>query len=145
MYPCEIEPVLTERINATKSLNLWIEAMKKLGEMKLYIQRYQQVIQVPADEKCLCSITAHTELLLNQINALWNDFILAEDIVNKLMENADEQNSELLNVVRLFFDCYEEIETLISNQNNPSDLIQMIETVSIIMFVLLPFVSEHSS
>lgn len=145
MYPCEIEPVLIEKINATKSLNLWIEAMKKLGEMKLYIQRYQQVIQVPADEKCLCSITAHTELLLNQINALWNDFILAEDIVNKLMENADEQNSELLNVVRLFFDCYEEIETLISNQNNPSDLIQMIETVSIIMFVLLPFVSEHSS
>ena len=145
MYPCEIEPVLIEKINATKSLNLWIEAMKKLGEMKLYIQRYQQVIQVPADEKCLCSITVHTELLLNQINALWNDFILAEDIVNKLMENADEQNSELLNVVRLFFDYYEEIETLISNQNNPSDLIQMIETVSIIMFVLLPFVSEHSS
>ena len=145
MYPCEIEPVLIEKINATKSLNLWIEAMKKLGEMKLYIQRYQQVIQVPADEKCLCSITVHTELLLNQINALWNDFILAEDIVNKLMENADEQNSELLNVVRLFFDYYEEIETLISNQNNPSDLIQMIETVSFIMFVLLPFVSEHSS
>ena len=145
MYPCEIEPVLIEKINATKSLNLWIEAMKKLGEMKLYIQRYQQVIQVPADEKCLCSITVHTELLLNQINALWNDFILAEDIVNKLMENAVEQNSELLNVVRLFFDYYEEIETLISNQNNPSDLIQMIETVSIIMFVLLPFVSEHSS
>ena len=76
MYPCEIEPVLIEKINATKSLNLWIEAMKKLGEMKLYIQRYQQVTQVPADEKCLGSIIAHTELLLKQINALWNDFAL---------------------------------------------------------------------
>ena len=144
MYPCEIEPVLIEKINATKSLNLWIEAMKKLGEMKLYIQRYQQVTQVPADEKCLGSIIAHTELLLKQINALWNDFILAEDIVNKLMENADEQNSELLNVVRLFFDCYKDIEMVINSKSDPSELIQIIETVSIIMFVLLPFVSVHS-
>lgn len=145
MYPCEIEPALMERINATKSLNLWIDAMKKLGEMKLHFQRYQQIIQVPVDDKCLCSITAYTDLLVCQIKALWNDFVLVEDFVNELIENANEQNSELLNVVQLFFECYEEIETLISNQNDPSDLIQMIETVSIIMFVLLPFVSEHRS
>lgn len=144
MYPCEIEPVLIEKMNATNSLKLWIESMKKLGEMKLYIQRYQQVIQVPADEKCLCSITTHTELLINQINALWNDFILAEDIVNKLMENADEQNSELLNVMRLFFDCHKDIEIVINSKSDPSELMQIIETVSIIIFVLLPFVSAHS-
>lgn len=145
MYPCETEHALIEKMNATKSLNLWIEAMKKLGEMKLYIQRYQQIVQVSVDDKCLCSMTAYTKLLINQINALWNDFILVEDIVTELIENADEQNSELLNVVQLFFGCYEEIETVISNQNDPSELIQIIETVSIIMFVLLPFVSEHSS
>ena len=144
MYPCETEPVLLEKMNATKSLNMWIEAMKKLGEIKLYIQRQQQVIQVPVDDKCLCSMTAHTEFLIAQINALWNNFVLIEDIVSKLIENANEQNSELLNVVQLFFGCYEEIETTISNQNDPSELIQVIETVSIIMFVLLPFVSEHS-
>ena len=145
MYPCETEPALIEKMNATKSLNLWIESMKKLGEMKLYIQRYQQIVQVPVDDNCFCSITAYTELLINQINALWNDFISVEDIVNELIEDADEQNSELLNVMQLFFDCYEEIETVISNKNDPSELIQIIETVSVIMFVLLPFVSEYSS
>ena len=145
MYPCETEPALIEKMNATKSLNLWIESMKKLGEMKLYIQRYQQIVQVPVDDNCLCSITAYTELLINQINALWNDFISVEDIVNELIEDADEQNSELLNVMQLFFDCYEEIETVISNKNDSSELIQIIETVSVIMFVLLPFVSEYSS
>ena len=145
MYPCETEPMLIEKMNATKSLNLWIESMKKLSEMKLYIQRYQQIVQVPVDDNCLGSITAYTELLINQINALWNDFISVEDIVNELIEDADEQNSELLNVVQLFFDCYEEIETVIINKNDPSELIQIIETVSVIMFVLLPFVSEYSS
>ena len=145
MYPCETEPALIGKMNATKSLNLWIESMKKLSEMKLYIQRYQQIIQVPVDDNCLCSITAYTELLINQINALWNDFISVEDIVNELIEDADEQNSELLNVMQLFFDCYKEIETVIINKNDPNELIQIIETVSVIMFVLLPFVSEYSS
>ena len=141
MYPCETEPALIEKMTATKSLNLWIESMKKLSEMKLYIQRYQQIVQVPVDDKCLCSITAYTELLMNQINALWNDFISVEDIVNELIEDADEQNRELLNVVQLFFDCYEEIKTVIINKNDPSELIQIIETVSVIMFLLLPSVS----
>lgn len=141
MYPCETEPALIEKMTATKSLNLWIESMKKLSEIKLYIQRYQQIVQVPVDDKGLCSITAYTELLINQINALWNDFISVEDIVNELIENADEQNSELLNVVQLFFDCYEEIKTVIINKNDPSELIQIIETVSVIMFLLLPSVS----
>lgn len=80
-------------------------------------------------------------MLINQINALWNDFISVEDIVNELIEDADEQNSELLNVVQLFFDCYEEIKTVIINKNDPSELIQIIETVSVIMFLLLPSVS----
>ena len=141
MYPCETEPALIEKMTATKSLNLWIESMKKLSEMKLYIQRYQQIVQVPVDDKCLCSITAYTELLINQINELWNDFISVEDIVNELIEDADEQIRELLNVVQLFFDCYEEIKTVIINKNDPSELIQIIETVSVIMFLLLPSVS----
>lgn len=83
----------------------------------------------------------YTEMLIDQINTLWNDFILVEDLVSELIENANEQNSELLNVVKLFFNCYEELETVISTQNDPSELIQIIETVSIIMFLLLPSVS----
>lgn len=137
MYPCEIEPVLIEKMNATNSLKLWIESMKKLGEIKLYIQRYQQIVQTSIDEKCLCSMNAYTEMLIDKINTLWNDFILVENLVSELIENANEQNSELLNVIKLFFDCYEEIETAIRTQNDPSEIIQIIKEVSIVMFLLL--------
>ena len=78
---------------------------------------------------------------LFSVDSQFNDFILVEDLVSELIENANEQNSELLNVVKLFFNCYEELETVISTQNDPSELIQIIETVSIIMFLLLPSVS----
>lgn len=145
MYPCEIEPALNEKINATTILKLWVDAIRKVGEMKLHFQRYQQIIQVHADDNCQCSIAAYIESLISQIKALWSDFLLIEDIVNKLIEDADEQNRELLNVVQLFFAGYEEIETVICNQNDPSELIQITDTVSIIMFILLPFVSGYSS
>lgn len=145
MFPCEIEPALVEKINASKTLNAWVASMRKLGEMKLYIQRYQQVMQVSVDEKCLCSLTSFTELLIEQINSLWMDFLLSKDIVNKMIKVADEQNSELLNVVQLFFDCYEDVISVIRNQNDPSELIQIIETVSIVMFALQPFVSDYGS
>ena len=145
MYPCEIEPTLMERITATKSLNLWIDAMKKLGEMKLHFQRYQQIVQVPVGDNCLCSITAYTDLLVCQIKALWNDFVSIEEFVNELIEDANEQNRELRNVVQLLFGYYVEIETVISTQNDPGELVQIIETVSIIMCALFPFVSEQSS
>lgn len=145
MFPCEIEPALVEKINASETLNIWVDSMKKLGEMKLYIQRYQQVMQVPVDEKCLCSLTSFTELLVEQINSLWKDFLLSEDIINNMIEEADEKNSKLLNFIKLFFDYYEEVVSLIRNQNDPSELIQIIEMVSIVMFVLQPFVSEYGS
>ena len=76
--------------------------MKKLGEIKLYIQRYQQVVQVSVDEKCICSMNAFTELLIVQIKALWNEFTLVEDVVSELIKKADEQNGELINGVCSF-------------------------------------------
>lgn len=144
MFPCEIEPALAKEINAGEILNSWVDAMRKLGEIKLYIQRYQQVMQVPADEKCLCSLTSFTESLIEQIKLLWKDLLLAEDIVNEMIKEVDEQNGKLLNIVQLFFDCYEEIESVIRNQNDPGELIQIIETVSLLMFALQPFVSAYA-
>lgn len=49
MFPCDKEPVLMERINASKSLRIWNNAMEKIGVMKVYLQRYMQILQVPVD------------------------------------------------------------------------------------------------
>lgn len=143
MYPCEIEPILSEKINATEILQLWVDAMKKIGEIKLYLKRYQQIIQVPVDEKCLCSMTSYIKLLMEQINVLWEEFLLLEDTVSVMIEDADEQSSKQLNFVQHFFDCYEKIEAVISSKNDSTELIQVIEMVYIVMFALLPFVSKY--
>lgn len=142
MFPCEIEPVLMERINASKSLRIWNNAMEKLGDMKAYLQRFQQILQVPADQKCLCTLTTHTEELINQINALWNDIILIDNVVNELFEDVDEQNIKPLNIIKQFLDCYEEIESIIRKHNDLSESIRIIEGVMVIMIYLLPLVAK---
>lgn len=142
MYPCKIEPELMKKINATKSLNLWVAAMKKLGEMRVHILRYQQVIQVKVDEKCLCSIRLYIERLLKEIGELWDEVLLIRGLISEILEDADEQNGELLKVVQQFLDCFGEIKVIIINKKDPSELIKIIENVSIVMFVLLPFVAK---
>ena len=145
MYPCEIEPTLIQKQNMTKFMRLWGDTISKLAEMKSYLKRYQQIIQVPVDDRCRCSITAYAELLSNQIKKLWSDLILVENIINELIEHADIQNSEYLNFILIFLGCYEEIEAVIRNQNDPGEIIQMIDAVIGIMFILLSFVSKYSS
>lgn len=142
MFPCEIEPVLMERINASKSLKTWNNTMEKLGDMKACLQRYQQNLQVPADQKCLCTLTRHTEELINQISALWNDIILIDNVVNELFEDVDEQNIKPLNIIKQFFDCYEEIESIIRKHNDLSESIHVTEGVIVVMIYLLPLVAK---
>lgn len=145
MFPCEMEPMFVKEINFSKMLNRWIGSMRKLGEIMLYIQKYQQVLQVKVDKKCLCSIRSFTELLIKQIDLLWQDFILVKDLVKSIIGKADETNSNLLNVVQLFVNCYEEIVSVIRDQKDPRELIKIIKTVYISMFALQPFISEQSS
>lgn len=76
---------------------------------------------------------------------MWDDFILVESIVNKLIKVADEKNRELLNAMQIFFGWYEQLKIVIDAQNDPSEYIELIDNAFSIMLVLLPFVSEHSS
>lgn len=144
MFPCEIEPVLMERINATMPLKVWNEAIVKLSEMKMHLQRYQQILQVPADQKCLCTLITYKEELINQINTLWKDIILIDDVVNELFEDADEQNLKYLNIIKQFFDYCKEIKFMINKQNDPSESIDITEAVLGMMIYLLPSVAKLS-
>lgn len=145
MFPCEIEPAFIKRINENKILKIWIGSIRKLGEMKMYIQRYQQVMQMEVDKKCLPGLKAFNESLYMQIVLLWKDFLLSKDIVYRLIEGADEKNRELIKVVQLFCDYQEDIMSIIRNQNDPSELLQIIEIVVGAMIVLQPVVSEYGS
>lgn len=76
---------------------------------------------------------------------IWEEFSISKELVTEMLEVADEQNNELLSVVQLLFDCYDEIVSTIKDQNDPSELIQLIEKVFIVMFAAQPFVAGYSA
>ena len=125
-------------------LKVWNEAIVKLSEMKMHLQRYQQILQVPADQKCLCTLITYKEELIDQINTLWKDIILIDDVVNELFEDADEQNLKYLNIIKQFFDYCKEIKFMINKQNDPSESIDITEAVLGMMIYLLPSVAKLS-
>ena len=87
-------------------------------------------------------MTKHTEELINQISVLWKDVVLIDDVVNELFEDVDEQNIELLNIIKQFSDCYDVIESIIRKHNDLSESIYKIEEVIVIMIYLLPLVAK---
>lgn len=144
MFPCEIEDILQEKIIIGGAQDTWINVLKKIGEMKLYLQRYSQVLRVPVSENCINSYNSFLESLIKQMRELWREIVPVEEIVNELIKEADEQIVELLNVIQLFLDCYDEIENCIRANGDLNEVIQITETVAGIMIILLPYVTKYS-
>ena len=143
MLPCEMEPIIINEINKNDTYNRWINALKKLGEIKLHLQRYHQVLQVSVDPKCKCNLTSFVESLVEQIYILWEEFSLIKELVAEMLEEADVYNSELLNIMWLFFDCHDDISLSISTQRDPSEFIEIIDKVSAAMVLTQSFAATY--
>lgn len=47
-------------------------------------------------------------------------------------------------MVKLFFECYDEIEAYIRENSDPKQIIQILEAVSGVMFAVQPYVVKRS-
>lgn len=145
MLPCEIDSVLNEQIVCGNIQATWVEAIRKINEIKIYLVQYHQVLQVPMDERCVDTRMLFYENLIEQVKALWEEFEFCRELVNALMEESNGQYMEMLNLVKLFFNCYEEIEDSIKNHIDPNEIIEIMQTVSGMMVILYPYVVRYSS
>ncbi|MCM1191580.1 MAG: hypothetical protein NC389_04015 [Acetatifactor muris] len=144
MFPCEIEQGLEGRISSGGMHNRWIEAMQKISMIKLYLQCYKQVLQVPVDEKCNNSIIAFRVSLVEKIGLFWRELASCEVLVKKLAEEADGESKQYLEMVKLFFDIFDDVKNCIEDHSDPSEIMQVIDSVFGLMILLLPYVIEHS-
>lgn len=52
MFPCEIELEVKEKIFTKVNVLTWITAMQKIQEIKIYLKRFQQIIQIEPSKSC---------------------------------------------------------------------------------------------
>lgn len=145
MFPCRIEDELAESIILGKAHKKWIEAMQKIGAIKTYLRCCSQVLKVSVDDECAVGTDAFKNALLKRIEILYKELISCEILVGKLIDKATGQIVEFLEVMKLFFEYFDEINDCIASNSDPNEIIQAIDNVFVVMILLQPYVIEHDS
>jgi len=104
----------------------------------MFLKHVYQVVSVPFDRRCAGGWSALTELYIERLNELWSDYLHYEYLVNQLLEDANEENRESLEIVKSSFGWREEIITLIRERNDLQVALQAIAaTIGVILSTTL--------
>ena len=142
MLPCEIEADAKDKLFDSTEITIWITAMQKIQEIKLYLKRFGQIVQVETDEDCTHIFEFFAESTKGKIQKLWEEFSACEYLVDQLIRNTNGQILDMVDVVKTFLGCYDElIECIIAGQDT-GEIVQLIDTISTIMLFLQSAVSN---
>lgn len=142
MLPCEIKPEVKEKIFTKANVLTWIAAIKKVQEIKLYIKRFQQIIQIQPSKNCIGTFELFCKKTEEKIQSLWDQFIVCERIVDELSTDTDKQILEMIQAIKTFCNCNDDIINCIKSKSNTEEVVYIIDIISSIMFLLQPLVSN---
>lgn len=145
MFPCKIEDELAERIIFGKTHKNWIGAMQKIGVIKAYLRCYSKVLGVVINDECIAGLNVFKKALLKRIKILRKELVLCEILVKKLMDEATGEIAEFLEIMKLFFDYFDDIYECIEDNRDPDEIIQAIDKIFTVMLLLQSYVIKHVS
>lgn len=144
LLPCEIEAAAKDNLFDSAEKTIWITAMQKIQEIKLYLKRFSQIVQIVPDENCIQVFESFAENTESKIQELWNEFAICEDLVDQLMTNVDQKTVDMANAIKTFLGHQNDIFECITNGRDISEIIQLIDTLSAIMLFLQPFLLKKN-
>ena len=142
IFPCEIEPEVKEKFFAKTDVLTWIAAMQKIQEIKLYIKRFQQIIQIEPSKNCISIFELFCKKTEEKIQSLWVEFTMCENIVDELSTDTDKQIHEMIDAIKTFCNCGDDIIACIRRKSNTEEVIHIIDAISSIMLLLQPLISS---
>lgn len=145
LLPCKIEEKMEEHFICGKAHKIWIEAMPRIGAIKSYLQSYSQVLGVTIDAKCVEGVNVFKKALLKRIEILQKELVSCEILVEKLMDEATGQIMDFLEIMKLFFDYFDDIYDCIENQHKPNEIMQAIDRIFTAMIFLQPYIIKRDS
>jgi len=138
LFPCDIEPEVLRKIISKPGQADWFHMFEKISGIRMFLKHVYQVVSVPFDRRCAGGWSALTELYIERLNELWSDYLHYEYLVNQLLEDANEENRESLEIVKSSFGWREEIITLIRERNDLQVALQAIAaTIGVILSTTL--------
>ena len=142
MFPYEIEADVKNKLFDSTEVAIWITAMKKIQEIKLHLKRFDQILQIQPDENCIQIFESFAEKTKLKFQALWSEFVVCKDLVDKLIEDATGQDLEMLNIINTMFGCYDEIIDCILKRAKIKEIVPIIDIVCSNMLLLQPLINN---
>ena len=116
--------------------------MQKIQEIKLYLKRLSQVVATEADADCAEVFSEFSEQIKEKVIELWKEFAACGDLVDKLISSAVGETFTMVDAIKTFLGAYDEIIEYIVDGKDMNEIIQMIDMLSSIMFLLQPAVLD---
>lgn len=136
MIPLEIESGV---LNEGESISVLVDLKniyESIGTMRLYLMQFNQVLQVPIDERCEEGMSTYITTLIQKINDLWAIFLGIKELEIENLEDENSNISALLNLLNESLAIKGEILAIITERKNPKDAIKALENIITIIITL---------
>ncbi|MFR8710953.1 MAG: hypothetical protein ACLVEN_01810 [Anaerotignum lactatifermentans] len=142
ILPCEIEPEVKKDLFTKVDVLIWIAAMQKVQEIKLWLKRFQQIILIEPSENCIGTFELFCKKTEEKIQSLWSEFAVCERIVDELIIDTNEQIQNMVETIKTFCNFGDEVIDCVRNRSNIEEVINIIGSISTIMLLLQSLVSN---
>ena len=142
MLPCEMESEVQKKLFNKTDVLTWISAIQKVQMIKVYLKRLHQIVQVEPSENCIRIFELFCKKTEEEIQSLWIEFTKCARIVDELITDDDEV-LKMIEVVKTFFNCYEDIIDCIRNKANIEEIIHIIDVLTPVMLLLQSLISNR--
>ena len=107
-----------------------------MGGINTHLERYKQVLMVQRSEECENNYEKFKTETIESAKELWNEFSLSEEITTKLMDVPKDNYDEFVQALNSIYDCFDEIESCIMENQSPEELINYINLMITGMILL---------
>ena len=142
MLPCEIEPEIKRKIFTKANVLTWIKSMEELQAIKFYLKRFKQIIQIEPSVNCMETLELFVKKTEKELQFVWSKFITCKGIVEQFDESENNQILEIIALLKVFCNCYEDIIACIKCKDNDKleEFIREVDKILVAMVLLQPLI-----
>lgn len=144
MLPCEMESEVQKKLFNKTDVLTWISAIQKVQMIKVYLKRLHQIVQVEPSENCIRIFELFCKKTEEEIQNLWIEFTQCARIVDELITD-DDEILKMIEAVKTFLNCYEDIIDCMRNKTNIEEIIHIIDVLTSVMLLLQSLISIGES
>lgn len=137
MIPCELEEEFKDTIFKNSMANEnWCSTIAKVSTLKIYLQRYKQVVSVPMCEKCVDGVETFKVSFHHDLEILIGEIIKSENLMEYAVGRVSGDLQEVASALKDFWVYIKEFGGESINEEDVDEILGVIDAVVGVMMML---------